>query len=416
MKISKADEGILVIALTDKIQNTSIKYYGYAPVGIGWEDSIFQSLDTDFAKLLRAKLDGSFESFFQERVFSLFYQNGNKVPEQDNDNIPLTAYVGFNDPLSTARDFVDILRQIPLKYTAYMPLNADLSFILEARKNKSVKISDQLSLISASELVAEAIVSHPIEQYNKYLSQDAWYKNVFATVDSTGWYFRYQQSGYISDRHEPRIVSDMTDTIQGFYGALMSAGVLYSSGHKREKPAPFVLVNRNIGDAASIALVLSVAEDTSKCYALHISKDSREKSEATIAIEDIIAPAINMLQGKDSQRLKTSCIWLMRSHLSERDMDQVLASAIAVEVLLGDRETSDRIGLSKLMANRCAYALGNSVEERQEIINLFVQWYKMRSEIVHSGRIRVSADDKRIVRAGKNLASRLLNHEIAMAK
>ena len=112
----------------------------------------------------------------------------------------------------------------------------------------------------------------------------------------------------------------------------------------------------------------------------------------------------------------TAAIWIFRANLSGREMDKVLESAIAMEVLLGDRETSDRIGLSKLMANRCAYALGRSNSERKDITDFFAEFYRFRSEIVHSGRFKIEEDDKNIVSKGLDLAMRMLKHEVSLSE
>jgi hypothetical protein len=82
---------------------------------------------------------------------------------------------------------------------------------------------------------------------------------------------------------------------------------------------------------------------------------------------------------------------------------------------MGDRDTSDRVGLTKLIANRCAYALGKSSKEREEIIDFFVQFYRVRSEVVHSGRTALQADERQIVNEGLMLAIRILQHETALA-
>lgn len=175
------------------------------------------------------------------------------------------------------------------------------------------------------------------------------------------------------------------------------------------------MVNKIENGCAILAAALGADDDIRKCHSLSLTKGAKDRIEGGETFSDLILPASRMLVCRDNQKLKTSAIWMLRSYLGDRDMDQILASAIAVEVLLGDRETSDRIGLSKLMANRCAYALGKSASERQDIADAFVKWYRLRSEIVHSGRMRVSEDERKVVVGGKRLAARLLNHEILMA-
>ena len=135
----------------------------------------------------------------------------------------------------------------------------------------------------------------------------------------------------------------------------------------------------------------------------------------TETLEVSLTPVICMFASKEAPRLTTAAIWLMRANISPREMDKILEATIAIEVLLGDRETSDRIGLSKLMANRCAYSLGTSVTERREIIEFFVEFYRLRSDIVHSGRFKIDEDERKVVKKGLNLATQILRHEITIA-
>lgn len=227
MKISKADEGILVISLTEKIQKSRITHYSYAPVGIGWEESVYQALDPDFVKDLRSKLDGSLEAFFQERIFSIFFESGNQIPKEGEDKDFLTTYKGFEDPLKVARDLVNFLKSIPHQYTSYLPLSESLGDTIDKSLDKII-INDQLSIIKGDQLISEAAISHKINGYNRYLIRHAIYDKVKVEVLPDKWYFRFQQSGYVCRRNEPRIVADMTDAIKAFYGVLISSDVFYS--------------------------------------------------------------------------------------------------------------------------------------------------------------------------------------------
>ena len=141
------------------------------------------------------------------------------------------------------------------------------------------------------------------------------------------------------------------------------------------------------------------------------TKVSNGKAQAGVPLDEVLRPVIQLFNSEETQRLRTAAIWLLRGHRSGRGMDQILDSTIAIEVLLGDREASDRVGLSKLMANRCAYALGKSYNERKDLFEFFTRFYKVRSDIVHSGRMKLSESESEVVEKGIKLASRILKHE-----
>jgi hypothetical protein len=73
--------------------------------------------------------------------------------------------------------------------------------------------------------------------------------------------------------------------------------------------------------------------------------------------------------------------------------NQLLAfvqAMVALEILLGDKESSDLTGLTELLSNRCAYLLGETQSERHGILQKFRAIYHVRSQIVHSGKSRLS--------------------------
>jgi hypothetical protein len=112
------------------------------------------------------------------------------------------------------------------------------------------------------------------------------------------------------------------------------------------------------------------------------------------------------------KRIFTACIWFFRAKFSNRPLDKLLEATIAIEVILGDRETADGVGLTKLLGNRCAYMLGQSSKERDDIQKTFVELYKLRSAIVHSGKHRADQEEVRVVNEATKLCGRIIAHEI----
>lgn len=53
--------------------------------------------------------------------------------------------------------------------------------------------------------------------------------------------------------------------------------------------------------------------------------------------------------------LLRACRWLYDSHVGEDKLLNFVQAMVVLEILLGDRSTSDEVGLGTLLANRCAY-------------------------------------------------------------
>jgi len=95
-------------------------------------------------------------------------------------------------------------------------------------------------------------------------------------------------------------------------------------------------------------------------------------------------------------------------------LDSLLQSPIAIEVLLGDKETADHVGLSRLLGNRCAYLLGVSRKSRLEIIAEFTEIYSLRSAIVHSGKHKFDRKDRNTAEKCLNLCGRVIARELEL--
>jgi hypothetical protein len=210
------------------------------------------------------------------------------------------------------------------------------------------------------------------------------------------------------------VARDFSDKLRAFYGICIASDILMDWDFSPSAATPIV-VNRSDSDEFMLVQLTNQESDLQRCAACEttLSVDDRVKLNNE-SIENILEPAIAMFQADDPVKLETAATWLLRAHLSTSGMDKILESTIAMEVLLGDRDTSDRVGLSKLMANRCAYSLGRTAVERKEIIDFFSTFYRVRSEIVHSGRFKISSTEAEVVTKGLNLASRILRHEIRL--
>jgi hypothetical protein len=228
-------------------------------------------------------------------------------------------------------------------------------------------------------------------------------------------YFQYRTSGFISDRTGPKALRPFYDDVRAFYGACLAFGFMTKLsmdlyGHsirtivntKESKEGIYRYSENPEGD---------ILEASNKAYI-----SPKKIPEISNEEFDKLFDNIRMLfKSEDCQKLKTACIWLFRAHMNSRGMDKILDATIAIEVLLGDRESSDRIGLAKLMANRCAYSLGKSSKERKNLFDFFLDFYKLRSEIVHSGRLDISKSENQRVQRGIALAARLIRHEVEIS-
>jgi hypothetical protein len=415
MKMTKAEESVLTVALSEAVQDGKVASYGYIQLPKDWETRAYGDLDEEFGRKLRSALDNGLSGFLQRELIVRLYKAGRSLPES-GETYALRDCDEFRDSISLARSLVADLKGLPQQYSLMLPFCRSFSSLREW-KNIQVRISDQLSIVSSDKL-SDFSLTHKNAAIDKHVSRTLQGESLDRTLPERGLFLLWRGSGYISSTFDPKLKESFLDQVRAFYGSCLSSGLLYdfylALSFERDDD---LLVSANLlhPDGNELVFAGKADADISRVTNYTVTKEVREKIEAGQSLEVTLQRAKKIFESEDTQRFIAASIWLLRAFLSSKPHDQVLESAIAIEVLLGDREASDRVGLSKLMANRCAYSLGKTTKERREMADFFQRFYKVRSDIVHSGRFKLSESDQDIVQRGRALAARLLSHEVRLS-
>jgi hypothetical protein len=89
---------------------------------------------------------------------------------------------------------------------------------------------------------------------------------------------------------------------------------------------------------------------------------------------------------------------------------------VVLEILLGDKLMSDEIGVGKLISNRFAYLIGTTHEERTYYLATFNKIYDIRSQIVHSGKHRLSLEEHVLFMHLRSMCRRVIQKEVELLK
>lgn len=420
MKIDRSNESILVIAITEAIQGALVYSFDWISLPQDWETNFSASLTEDFSKSLYKNLDeGGLSSFLYRFLQNKFHAKGYELPLDakdvpfGGDPIPLMQYELFSDPLAMARSIVSELKKIPLQYE--LCCEVFVSMRGRAPEGVEIKISDRMRMVSSEIIQTKYKTKHDILPIDSILCSAGAKDTPSRMINPKSLYMLYRASGVLTDSFRPKIIADFNDDLRAFYGACFAFKVMtYYSPFKGDQNV-VMMANEVDGGQRSFSFA-SVAEEDLR-NAANVKSffgTGFESFKSPESLSAVLVDVIKLFDAPESQRLKTASIWLLRSFLSERGMDKILDACISIEVLLGDRDASDRIGLSKLMANRSAYSLGRNARERIELSDFFVKFYKLRSDIVHSGRLKISKEETEVVDKGVELAARILAHETRM--
>jgi hypothetical protein len=108
--------------------------------------------------------------------------------------------------------------------------------------------------------------------------------------------------------------------------------------------------------------------------------------------------------------------WLFDSHASRDELLAFIQAMVVLEIILGDKKVSDEIGLGALMRNRCAYLIGASHRERSELLDAFDKIYRVRSQIVHSGKQKLTLDERSLFSRLHWICRRVIDKEVGLLK
>lgn len=130
-------------------------------------------------------------------------------------------------------------------------------------------------------------------------------------------------------------------------------------------------------------------------------------------IIDYISTIISHLiedQSSEAKRIRMAIGWYMNSSYNEDDTMAFLQICMGLEAIFGDDQ--DQGGLTKMLADRCAYLIGKNMTQRRKIKEGFGKIYTIRSKIVHGVINRLNEEDKSMRNYAKGLLQAALKREI----
>ena len=120
--------------------------------------------------------------------------------------------------------------------------------------------------------------------------------------------------------------------------------------------------------------------------------------------------------GPKADLITLACEWFFDSYTGNDQLLSYVQAMVVLEILLGDKAASDEIGLGRLLSNRCAYLIGKTQEERADILRDFDQIYRVRSEIVHRGKSRLTRDEQMLFYKLQWFCHGVIHKEIELLK
>jgi hypothetical protein len=355
--------------------------------------------------------------------------------ESDTPPAKLTELGGYADLQTVAARIIEQLRTLPWAYALSIPLPNEIGTVLGKTTSLLLDTDTIRLVVPGDHFTDEYPLVSGIEMRDQNLSRTVGATSLYGGANLLAMLGRQKLkwdegvahvqvyvNGFIGMYGSTAALDAAVDHIKALVGLGVALGLFDMKRSFATKAAETKgIIHRLVDGKWLIERVLPL--DTALSTALaNLVFDSRR---GTInSDEEQLAWAVNVFEKvarvfadvPRPRQLLLAAQWLFDSHCGSDEMLSFVQSAVVLEILLGDKATSDAMGLGELLRNRCAYSISNTVEERDQILRDFPKIYAVRSEIVHAGKKRLSYQEKMLHWKLQWLCSRVIQKEAALIK
>lgn len=328
----------------------------------------------------KLRKDAGLELLENEQVASfLLEQIESLLPgpfSSEEEAVAITDIPQLSDTGAVAEQLVAMVLTLPWHYLLLIP-----TAIIAPPAGAALPLSDGCSLRA---FAPEAAATLPLHEHNIF-SSSVLHQDFPKTIESEQYYFTQNVTGYLSKREPPEIDA-FVDAAKGFLGLCVMTELLHLTPRWFGSPS-----------RARAIIVYRIAGDHSHLEPYHwlSTDDSDVLGRLSASNDESAAVATSMARTAFAHRpTRGAARWHLDSFVGANGLLQMVQSTVSLEILLGDKEEADKIGLSNLLANRLAYLIGKTPTERSVVLKRFKYLYDIRSQIVHGGKVMLSADER----------------------
>lgn len=340
-------------------------------------------------------------------ALTFFFESARTCGFACESNSPFSENFSRSDALAAASRIAERLQSLP--WTYYSITELPILFASPDFEPLQRDFKNGIAIVSGQQLAAEAIELPPEQSIILGSIPRRWKTN--------GIYLKISATGFIQRNGSTETTARIEDDICSLLGILVASGAIsiaekwYSSlaGPRPDlDPNIWHFLNEQHTPCGR-SMLDDLHRDAMKYMLRKKSENNDDPDNALAIIENAITNFYSY-----TPRLRSAARWYLESHLGGSPQLKFVQITVALEVLLGDQKTAREAGgLSMLMANRCAYMLGNDEEDRVRLIELFRSGYGFRSSIVHTGQRRLSMKERQLFLDLQGLCRQIIQREAA---
>jgi hypothetical protein len=145
----------------------------------------------------------------------------------------------------------------------------------------------------------------------------------------------------------------------------------------------------------------------------HLDDETKRRGWAHYRLADM---GTVFVAGERSDPITLASQWLFDSYCGQDQLLSFVQAMVVLELFLGNKNISDEIGIGELISNRFAYLIGTTHEERAELLKAFKDIYRVRSQIVHSGKHKLTLTERSLFSRLRWMCRRAIDKEVDLLK
>lgn len=344
--------------------------------------------------------------------------------DSNTPSIGLTDLEGYEDPRAMAQARVDELESLPWKYTLSIRLPAKIDEFFHG-------LADELALAEHVRIVTSRVILDerfpllsPDEKKNRRIHGSG---GLLVTPKDPKWeenssYLQIDVQGYVGDYGTTMPAIRAKEAVRSLCGLAIATRLLRVEWTFTPFPMKsHFYVHRHTDVGCEIDGKFELDDHYASTFndlELHdlngkLNEERHKREWALNRLRDMCAV---FSANERADRILLASQWLFDSYTGRDELLSFIQTMVVLEILLGEKDKIEEIGLGELLRNRCAYLIGKTHKQRSEILQEFNRIYAVRSQIVHRGKSRLTANERGLFNTLRWMCRRVIQEELALLK
>lgn len=332
----------------------------------------------------------------------------------------LTDINEYSDAVTTASRLVDEFNSLPWKYKYTIDIKSSLSFLFSGT-TLNYELNDTIILSKPDQ---DFIENHPIQFAG---GRNLLLCGLLGSYMSSEWdretvYLQFITDGFVGKLITTQTTENVLSKLKSFFGLSIALRLLkIEHTYHPATPKLHFVIHKQISGNWVADETDEINEETSRTINdlvfddLEGMIDTDDSKESRIRnCLDKIAVVFN--EKEKSEKILLAGQWFFENYSGRNELLSFVQTMVALEILLGDKASSEIIGLGELLRNRCAYLIGKTHDQRESILNDFKNIYEIRSKIVHRGKSKLNIKERQLFKTLQWYCMRVIQEEIGLLK